>query len=177
MPYVSENLTALGWGATSVVDPNTEYPDKMREVELQYVGTNMCQQIDSLGDSISEDMLCAGGIGTRDMCSEDSGGPLLEVGDNPSDDLQVGVTSWGLSCGNAEPGIYHRTSASFEWIRSSICKFSMAPPADYLSCNAACSPASPDVKGTLDSSKASEHVSMLAWWCSLALMAILAIVV
>ena len=143
-PFFSDNLTAVGWGATSV---NLDYPDIMHEVELQYIGTTRCQQIESeigmaLGYLISEDMLCAGGNGTRDTCNGDSGGPLLVVGDDPSDALQVGVTSWGPTCGNVIPGIYHRTSASFEWIRKGICELSMAPP-DYLSCNAASPTTSP----------------------------------
>ena len=96
----------------------------------------------ALGYLISEDMLCAGGNGTRDTCNGDSGGPLLVVGDDPSDALQVGVTSWGPTCGHVIPGIYHRTSASFEWIRKGICELSMAPP-DYLSCNAASPTTSP----------------------------------
>ena len=137
-PFFSDKLTAVGWGATSVTNSSLEYPDIMNEVELEYIGTTRCKQIETeigmtLGYKVSEDMLCAGGNG-KDTCYGDSGGPLLVIGDDPSQALQVGVTSWGPACGKTIPGVYHRTSASYEWLRRSICQLSIAPP-DYLSCN------------------------------------------
>ncbi len=48
----------------------------------------------------------------------DSGGPLVVV--NPKDGrwYNTGVTSWGYGCGQG--GVYARTSAFYDWIKTTI---------------------------------------------------------
>jgi trypsin len=138
VPFFGEKLTVVGWGTTEYSLISRVIQDVMHEVEVQYVGNTRCKQIPdefgvTMGDKIFDDMMCAGGEG-MDACSGDSGGPLLLGDDDPSETLQVGVTSWGTDCGTAHPGVYQRTSFSFQWIRKSICQYSTAPP-DYLLCN------------------------------------------
>jgi hypothetical protein len=59
----------------------------------------------------------------------DSGGPLILKGDSDdkSDDVQVGLTSWGWDCGQ-QPGVYARVSEGYEWIRDQVCRISDNPP-------------------------------------------------
>jgi hypothetical protein len=59
----------------------------------------------------------------------DSGGPLIVKGDHndTSDDVQVGLTSWGWDCGQ-QPGVYARVSEGYEWIRDLVCTISNNPP-------------------------------------------------
>jgi len=63
-----------------------------------------------------ESMICAGEQG-KDACFGDSGGPLFHKAADGKWTL-VGVTSWGISCGEtAFPGIWARVSAAVEWIQ------------------------------------------------------------
>jgi secreted trypsin-like serine protease len=54
-------------------------------------------------------MLCAGGTGT-DTCSGDSGGPL-EAPIAGGGYRLVGLTSWGIGCGQ-RPGVYTRVAGT-----------------------------------------------------------------
>ena len=135
MPTPSTILTVVGWGATS--DDGYEFPDLLQEVDLFYVPNRLCRRIVdddgfSLGPDLTRDMMCAADEG-KDSCYGDSGGPLILRGSSPSEDVQVGVVSWGLGCAGAIPGVYHRLSYSFDWIQSMVCSRSAAPP-HYFGC-------------------------------------------
>lgn len=72
-------------------------------------------------------MLCAKGRGTG-ACDGDSGGPLIIKGETPSDDIVVGVVSFGADCANdVFPGVYARVSDQYEWIRTTACKMTDYP--------------------------------------------------
>jgi hypothetical protein len=80
---------------------------------------------------VEELQLCltddAPGEGGSATCQGDSGGPVLltETG------VQVGIVSFGLSCGSTGfPSVNTRVSGYEEWIRQSICAYSDFPP-DY----------------------------------------------
>ena len=62
--------------------------------------------------------MCASRFG-KDACQGDSGGPLILKGGDSSQDIQVGLVSWGLGCANTIlPGVYARVSNQIEWITS-----------------------------------------------------------
>ena len=135
VPSPSNILTNVGWGATS--DDGYEYPDLLQEVDLFYVPNRLCKRIAdndgfSLGTILFDDMMCATDEG-KSSCFGDSGGPLILLGASPSDDVQVGVVSWGPSCAGPIPGIYHRLSYSYDWIESLVCTRSASPP-EYFNC-------------------------------------------
>ena len=78
-------------------------------------------------DRIGPSMLCAKGRGTG-ACDGDSGGPLIIKGETPSDDIVVGVVSFGADCANdVFPGVYARVSDQYEWIRTTACKMTDYP--------------------------------------------------
>lgn len=54
---------------------------------------------------------------------KNSGGPLLLPGSNPSGDVQVGLTSWGVEDCMLQtmPGMYTRLSKYIGWMRSVLC--------------------------------------------------------
>ncbi len=82
--------------------------------------------VNNLGDSLSENMICAGvASGERTSCNGDSGGPLM-VKQADGRWIQVGLVSWGripLSGGNGQRcgqpelyGVYTRLSNYHDWI-------------------------------------------------------------
>ena len=48
------------------------------------------------------------------------GGPLIIPGDNPEEDIEIGIVSWGTGCGDS-PAVYARVSQAYEWITESVC--------------------------------------------------------
>jgi len=147
VPYFSDMLTVVGWGFTyeqGIFDFFAEAEDVMREVDVPFVGNTRCMQIQDdnfVTLTILDDMLCAGGNG-KDSCQGDSGGPLILLGNGTTETVQVGVTSWGSGCVSIHPGVYHRTSYTFDWIRENMCNMSDVPP-DYFLCNTAAPTTSP----------------------------------
>ena len=83
-------------------------------------------------------MMCAKDEG-KDACYGDSGGPLILRGSSPNDDVQVGVTSWGVDCAGAIPGVYNRLSYVYQWIEDLTCLHSDSPP-EYLNCAPSAAP-------------------------------------
>jgi len=137
VPIATDTLAVVGWGATNISRRQYVYPEILQEVELYYVPNLFCKRIQGddgfvLGSYLTDDMMCATDKG-KDSCYGDSGGPLILLGSSPADDVQVGITSWGDVCGGKVPGVYHRLSHSYEWVKSNVCRLSSAPP-DWFNC-------------------------------------------
>jgi len=88
-------------------------------------------------DMEESEQICAGGERGKDSCSGDSGGPLVIApqggganNDDGSEDLQLGLTSYGLGCANDSPAVYTRISGYETWIKDRVCENSSDPP-DY----------------------------------------------
>mmetsp|Transcript_30119 Transcript_30119/g.45445 ORF Transcript_30119/g.45445 Transcript_30119/m.45445 type:complete len:445 (-) Transcript_30119:239-1573(-) len=129
------SLVVAGWGD---VDPRAyvqELADELREVEVKYVPNDECAE--AYGSNlITDDMMCAADI-DEDSCQGDSGGPLIVHAygdDDPSNDVQVGVVSWGTGCADPNyPGVYARVGEEYDWIVQNLCALSDYPP-DYINC-------------------------------------------
>lgn len=98
LPVPDDPLTVVGWGLMDPVD-STAYPDELREVTVNYMSNEVCEQVASKGQRlyqgyIFKDMLCAFDEG-QDACSGDSGAPLIRRGSSAEQDVVVGVVSWG----------------------------------------------------------------------------------
>lgn len=80
--------------------------------------------------AFTDRMMCAEFTGSpiRDACVGDSGGPLFMKGVDATEDMQVGIVSWGdYPCDReGEYGVYARVSAEFAWIQETICDNSNA---------------------------------------------------
>lgn len=110
--------TALGWGTTSAT--TEQYPLDLHQVKLPIIDNGLCRV--SMGD-ITDDMLCAGaGLGRKDTCFGDSGGPLI-VFDNESSSWHLaGITSWGFGCAERDfYGVYTRLKKYAVFISDQIC--------------------------------------------------------
>ena len=142
-PELSAAVTVMGWGDTDPTDDGFVLASELMEVEVNVISNEDCD--DSNGDSgsyedtITSNMLCAREEGGgEDSCQGDSGGPLIIKGSNASEDIQVGVVSFGIGCARQEyPGVYARISSKYEWIRSEVCGRSNYAPSEFDCSNAA----------------------------------------
>lgn len=151
-----EDLVVIGWGDTDPAsgEESTSLASVLQAATVSYVPNDVCE--DSKGYSsiqssatkfedyfeyegtISEDMMCALGSGdsVQDACQGDSGGGLIRLGDdsNGAEDVQMGIVSWGLQCGDEDfPGVYARVGDHYDWIAKNVCELSDSPPS-YLNC-------------------------------------------
>ncbi|CAH0479299.1 unnamed protein product [Peronospora belbahrii] len=100
--------TVMGWGATSQGgSPSIE----LLRVDVPLVNNTACAKVLEIDNT----MLCAGGELDVDSCQGDSGGPLIT--EQPTEDVLIGVVSWGNGCGRAGyPGVYARVSVVTNWL-------------------------------------------------------------
>jgi secreted trypsin-like serine protease len=126
-PYVGQPLTVMGHG--TMTSGERDRPDYLMEVSVPAVSYQDCNDRNSYdGKIVDKAMICAGADG-KDSCSGDSGGPLVILGANFTEDIQVGVVSFGRQCALSNfPGVYTRVSTYLDWIQTTICKTSNFKP-------------------------------------------------
>lgn len=112
-----------GWGALNPRGDGTQIlPTSLQGTIVNMVPSAVCNTLYPVYTGlVSSSQLCAGvAEGGRDTCQGDSGGPLYKFGESGELTL-AGLTSWGASCARADsPGIYTRTGAYVDWVRSKI---------------------------------------------------------
>ncbi|KAG0431800.1 hypothetical protein HPB47_021446 [Ixodes persulcatus] len=107
-----------GWGATS---SGGNMSRVLRETTVPILAHEDCAKSYQGLLDIDENHLCAGtSAGDRDACKGDSGGPLM-LPDNDQRFSVIGVTSFGVHCGDSDfPGVYTRVSRYLKWITSKL---------------------------------------------------------
>jgi trypsin len=139
-PQVGQEVTVMGWGDMTSDDLTQESPEVLMSVDVNVISNSECDAsqgsiggwTESYNGQITSNMLCAADRG-QDACQGDSGGPLVIPGasGDGSDDIQVGVVSWGVGCASPDfPGVYSRLSEAYDWIVSEVCSQSSDPPAE-----------------------------------------------
>lgn len=102
VPIVGDNnLVALGWGTTNATGAFTPPTNGILQIarNVEYISNEECGiKLESTSvTTITPDWLCTVNDGN---CGADGGGPLVVPGaEDASQDLQVGIVSWGISCG------------------------------------------------------------------------------
>jgi len=126
----------MGWGDTDPDDSKTKVSLDLQEVDLPIISNSECRDAegtvdgwsDSYRDYIYESMICTFRPG-QDACQGDSGGPLIVPGSSASQDILIGVTSWGIGCATRVfPGVFARVSMAYDWIAENVCETSADPP-------------------------------------------------
>ncbi|XP_078134187.1 complement factor D [Sander vitreus] len=121
-PDTDAVVETAGWGS---LDNLGSRPDKLREVVIKVVNSNLCKRSDYFGRKFTNNMICAHKVcpdpcdqpqKKEDTCDGDSGGPLLYNG------IAVGITSnGGKKCGQIKkPGIYTIISHYTQWIDNTM---------------------------------------------------------
>ncbi|XP_023559955.1 transmembrane protease serine 11G [Octodon degus] len=105
-----------GWGALRASGP---FPNTLRQVEVEVIPNDVCNQVHVYGGAVSSGMICAGFLsGKRDACEGDSGGPLVIAQDRNIWYI-IGIVSWGIGCGKEnKPGLYTKVTHYRDWIKS-----------------------------------------------------------
>ena len=115
--YGSQVGTTIGWGITE----DGAQSEFLREVELNILENVTCyENYRPLDVEIRKDMICTflGPKGTENICSGDSGGPLM-VPNKRGRFTHVGLTSFSLAdCTFPFPAVFTRTTYYLDWMRA-----------------------------------------------------------
>eukprot|EP00096_Caligus_rogercresseyi_P000652 TRINITY_DN11128_c0_g1_i1.p1 TRINITY_DN11128_c0_g1~~TRINITY_DN11128_c0_g1_i1.p1 ORF type:complete len:390 (+),score=35.03 TRINITY_DN11128_c0_g1_i1:163-1332(+) len=129
-PAPGTNAYVAGWGALIPDDvagplipflvPEIKRPSVLQVVNVPVLDNERCEtwhKDKGFNIRIWPEMVCAGyRQGGKDSCKGDSGGPLM-VQQRDGRWVLIGIVSAGFSCGKpGQPGIYHRISATSDWI-------------------------------------------------------------
>lgn len=137
LPRVGSVVKTMGWGDTTMDDEIKLASDVLLDVDVQVISNDDCRLVrgtdgtltNNYANYIFPSMICTYTPG-QDACQGDSGGPLIIPGesDDGSDDIQIGVVSWGIGCARMFPGVYSRVSIAYDWIQETVCEMSQFPP-------------------------------------------------
>lgn len=116
-----QRCVAAGWGKNS--HQKGTYQSTLKKVDLPIVPRSKClktlQEV-RLGPyfDLHKSFICAGGEANKDTCKGDGGSPLMcPILGRPGKYHQVGIVSWGLTCGLQDtPGVYVNVGLFIEWI-------------------------------------------------------------
>uniref|UniRef100_F6Q3F0 peptide-methionine (S)-S-oxide reductase n=1 Tax=Macaca mulatta TaxID=9544 RepID=F6Q3F0_MACMU len=103
-PATWHECWVAGWGQTNAADKNSVKTDLMK-APMVIMDWEECSKA---FPKLTKNMLCAGyNNESYDACQGDSGGPLVCTPEPGEKWYQVGIISWGKSCGEKNtPGIY-----------------------------------------------------------------------
>ncbi|KAL7486957.1 hypothetical protein ACHAW6_012550 [Cyclotella cf. meneghiniana] len=128
----------MGWGDVKEQSEKFEASDVLMTVEADIISNDECSsaqgKLDEYNGSydnlIYPSMICSL-TEKQNACKGDSGGPLVVLGDDSTQDVQVGVVSWSMPNGCATkvfPVVYSRVSSGIDWFKEHVCALSVQPP-------------------------------------------------
>eukprot|EP00978_Attheya_sp_CCMP212_P011784 scaffold29297_cov55-Attheya_sp.AAC.5 len=118
------DLCVIGLGAEH--EETTILSNFLKHTTVSSMNLEECRTKFDNSYTITPDMLCAFGTNT-DSCQGDSGGPLVIPGNSASEDVFVGVVSWGVGCAHDRyPGVYSDVFTNLDWIVETTCTTTQA---------------------------------------------------
>ncbi|CAG0888843.1 unnamed protein product [Cyprideis torosa] len=123
--HAGKRCIATGFGKDAF-GPRGKFQSLLKQVELPLVPNRACQhslRSTRLGRffNLDQSFLCAGGERGVDACTGDGGGPLVCKDDYFDKYYQVGITSWGIGCGQSGvPGVYADVANALDFINSNV---------------------------------------------------------
>uniref|UniRef100_A0A7S3LMN8 Peptidase S1 domain-containing protein n=1 Tax=Aplanochytrium stocchinoi TaxID=215587 RepID=A0A7S3LMN8_9STRA len=120
--YVCESI----FNGSNIVDHYLDYYN-FSEYEETLINNLTEYEISTLDVDIHLSQMCAFAE-NRDACFGDSGGPLIIKGSSAdgTNDIQVGLVSFGIGCGTRFPGVYTRISRQFDFIKETLQVFNVS---------------------------------------------------
>ncbi|XP_018024781.2 LOW QUALITY PROTEIN: uncharacterized protein LOC108680470 [Hyalella azteca] len=110
-----------GWGKDSFAG---NYQHILKKIDVPLVDHHRCQELlryTRLGKyfRLHDSYRCAGGEYGKDACVGDGGGPLICFDEGSKSYVAVGLTAWGIGCGEKDvPGAYTDLAKFTPWIAS-----------------------------------------------------------
>ncbi|XP_052045713.1 serine protease 42-like [Apodemus sylvaticus] len=124
-----------GWGKPDPGAPKVP-TEILQEVDQNIILYEKCNEMlkratSGSADLVKRGMICAYKEGGKDACQGDSGGPLsCKFNDKW---VQVGVVSWGISCGRrGHPGVYTDVAFYSKWLSAVVNQSACLHPAVLL---------------------------------------------
>jgi secreted trypsin-like serine protease len=139
IPKDRQSLSTYGLGMMSF----PETADVVMEDTISVVPHKDCNDRTSYnGRIVKNAMICASDPkGRKKNCFGDMGSPLILLGTNPNQDVQVGILSFRNGCPNPDfPTVYTRVSHYLRWIQNTICNHSASKPSSCSSKNPSANP-------------------------------------
>ncbi|XP_017030337.2 seminase-like [Drosophila kikkawai] len=110
---VGMQLDVSGWGHTK---EGASLENNLRTVTVPYIDRDTCRESYRFTEvNITDNMICAGVLGSKDACLFDSGGPLVYQQEI------CGIVSFGIGCARKDyPGVYTDVKFMKPFIEQSI---------------------------------------------------------
>eukprot|EP01026_Neomeris_dumetosa_P002223 TRINITY_DN10593_c0_g1_i1.p1 TRINITY_DN10593_c0_g1~~TRINITY_DN10593_c0_g1_i1.p1 ORF type:complete len:393 (+),score=31.43 TRINITY_DN10593_c0_g1_i1:136-1179(+) len=98
-----EEVAVIGWGAQNFTDlASSKWSSQndmyLQEVDISYIDGEICNDnLKEYNEPLvdTNTMICLMSDEAEGTCKGDSGGPALKKGENASQDIQIGIVSWG----------------------------------------------------------------------------------
>jgi len=117
-----------GWGVTRV--NGFEAHPTLLETTVPVVTHKSCDDSYSQIEYIYDTHMICAGVGGRDACSGDSGGPLFVTDPATGQSIQTGIVAFGEGCADPNyPGVYTRVSTFKNWIFATTGRIAAYPAA------------------------------------------------
>lgn len=112
----------IGWGVSEF--PNGYTAERyLLQATVPVVEHEKCAAAYEGNEDIFESHMICAGVGGRDACSGDSGGPLFVTDPATGALTQTGIVAFGEGCALSDyPGVYTRVSTFKGWVLSTIGK-------------------------------------------------------
>lgn len=115
--YSGQSVTVAGWGLTSFDGAQSNV---LLAAQLQVTPSDYCIS-NNQGEVLSTDkQFCTTGLGQKDACARDSGGPIMYYDSNMLRYFSIGIMSFGPPCGVNKPAVSTRVRYYMNWFKAKI---------------------------------------------------------